>query len=370
MALSGEADGAHAAATAAVVPLLRLAEPAVAAAIKQGLKLLYAAAREGASVPADVLQTVTSSLRALVVPACGTTAVIPTAAAAAAAPSTARKRSYGSAMAAAAAAPSTARKRSYGSAMVAAAAATEEGSSKKQKVQKPPPASSDGRPGIWLDDNEYWVQLGDHVFMEVECRAKNVRDKASFKVAAVAVAAQDAGGASGSSGSNSSNSDMQHLVWMFRVERVEDSCVHGRAAGLSRAPADHSKAYTLLRRCIYSEVLPLEAALLPRFLFVSSPSFPASFCFTSLRCFTISTVRASLQSLTRDTADTHAGRKMCSNDCAALQLLFPSSWLLLQHICFCCCCSGSKLAASAQLLAAAAAPAVMWQQQRQHGHRH
>jgi hypothetical protein len=49
MALSGEADAAHAAAAAAVVPLLRLAEPAVAAAIKQGLKLLYAAAREGAS---------------------------------------------------------------------------------------------------------------------------------------------------------------------------------------------------------------------------------------------------------------------------------------------------------------------------------
>jgi hypothetical protein len=62
MALSGEADAAHAAATAAVVPLLRLAEPAVAAAIKQGLKLLYAAAREGASVPADVLQTVRVNL--------------------------------------------------------------------------------------------------------------------------------------------------------------------------------------------------------------------------------------------------------------------------------------------------------------------
>jgi hypothetical protein len=110
----------------------------------------------------------------------------------------------------------------------AAATAAEEGSNKKQKVQKPPPASSDGRPGIWLDDNEYWVQLGDQVFMEVECSAKNVRDKASFKVAAVVVAAQDAGGASGSSGNSggsSSSSDMQHLVWMFRVERVEDSCV-------------------------------------------------------------------------------------------------------------------------------------------------
>jgi hypothetical protein len=64
-------------------------------------------------------------------------------------------------------------------------------------------------------------RLGDHVFMEVECSAKNVRDKASFKVAAAAVAAQDAGGASGCSGnsggssSSSSSSDMQHLVWMF-----------------------------------------------------------------------------------------------------------------------------------------------------------
>jgi hypothetical protein len=55
MALSGEADGVHAAATAAVVPLLRLAEPAVAAAIKQGLKLLYAAARFAAPLPLCVI---------------------------------------------------------------------------------------------------------------------------------------------------------------------------------------------------------------------------------------------------------------------------------------------------------------------------
>jgi hypothetical protein len=79
-----------------------------------------------------------------------------------------------------------------------------------------------------LDEDEYWVQLGDHVFMEVERSAKNLRDKASFKVtsaaAAAAAAAEEACGASSSSGS----SDTQHLVWLFRVERVEDSCVHGR----------------------------------------------------------------------------------------------------------------------------------------------
>jgi hypothetical protein len=57
MALSSEApDAAHAATVAAVVPLLRVAaDPAVAAAIKQGLKQLYAAVRKGASVPAGVL---------------------------------------------------------------------------------------------------------------------------------------------------------------------------------------------------------------------------------------------------------------------------------------------------------------------------
>lgn len=83
MALSSEAD---AVAVADVVPLLRVAaDPAVAAAIKQGLKQLYAAVCEGASVPEVVLQAITGSLRGLAVPACGTTAAIPTAAAAAAA---------------------------------------------------------------------------------------------------------------------------------------------------------------------------------------------------------------------------------------------------------------------------------------------
>jgi hypothetical protein len=60
-----------------VVPLLRLAEPAGAAAIKQGLKQglkqLYAAARKGAAiVPAAALQALTSSLLTLtVLAACG-----------------------------------------------------------------------------------------------------------------------------------------------------------------------------------------------------------------------------------------------------------------------------------------------------------
>jgi hypothetical protein len=157
MALSSEAaDAAHAATVAAVVPLLRVAaDPAVAAAIKQGLKQLHAAVREGASVPAGVLEALTSSIRALAVPACGPSAAIPTAAAAASA-----------------AATSTGEKRKHGAAMAAAAAA-EADSSKKQRLQKPPPASSDGRPGVWLDENEAgddgcWVQLGDHVFMEVD----------------------------------------------------------------------------------------------------------------------------------------------------------------------------------------------------------
>jgi hypothetical protein len=204
MAVSGEADAAHAAAAAAVVPLLGLAAAAVAATIKQGLKQLYAAAREGASVPAPVLQALTSSLRALAVPACGITVATPTAAAAAGA---------------AGAAPGTGNKRKH-----AATATAEADGSKMPRLQKPPPASSDGRPGIWLDRDEFWVQLGDHIFMEVECSKKALRDPASFKVAAAA--AEVAVGSDGSS--SSSSSDTQHLVWLFRVEGVEDSCVHGR----------------------------------------------------------------------------------------------------------------------------------------------
>jgi hypothetical protein len=198
MALSSEADAAHAAAAAAVIPLLRLgADPAVATVIKQGLKQLYAAAREGASVPETVLEALTSSIRALAVPAaCGTT--ITAAAAASAAASTGKKRRYGTAMAAAAA----------------------EEASKKEKVHKPPPASSDGRPDVWLDEDEgdgEWVQLGDHVFMEVD--ACFMRDPASFQVAAAAAAtaAVDARGAFGSS----TNSNSTHLVQLFRVERFE-----------------------------------------------------------------------------------------------------------------------------------------------------
>jgi hypothetical protein len=228
MALSSEADAAHADAAAAVVPLLRVgADPAVAAAIKQGLKQLYAAARDGAAVPAAVLQTLTSSIRVLAVPARGIIAAIPTAAAA---------------EAAAAAAPTSTGK--HGTAMAAAAAA-EEGSSKQPRLHKPPPTSSDGRPGMWLDEDEgegEWVQLGDHVFMEVAASKKNMCDPASFKVAsaaaAAAAAAEDAGASGGSSSSNkrssksslSSNksSNSTHLVWLFRVERFEGDFVFGR----------------------------------------------------------------------------------------------------------------------------------------------
>ena len=242
MALSSEADAAHAAAVAAVVPLLRVAaDPAVAAAIKQGLKQLYAAVREGASVPEAVLQAITGSLRGLAVPACGTTAAIPTAAPAAAAPtSTGKKRKHGTAI------------------MAAAAAAAEADNSKKQKVQKPSPAVSDGRPGVWLDEDEAgddacWVQLGDHVFMEVDADTF-MRDPASFKVAAAAAAttAEYAGGAAGSSSkrntnkssssnkrnskssrnkhssSSSSSSSSTHLIWLFRVERFEGNFIKGR----------------------------------------------------------------------------------------------------------------------------------------------
>jgi hypothetical protein len=103
MALSSEADAAHAAAVAAVIPLLRLgADPAVATVIKQRLKQLYAAAREGASVSETVLEALTRSIRALAVPAaCGTTLT-------AAAASTGKKRRHGTAMAAAAAAAAAA----------------------------------------------------------------------------------------------------------------------------------------------------------------------------------------------------------------------------------------------------------------------
>jgi hypothetical protein len=246
MALSSEADAAHTAAVAAVVPLLRVAaDPAVAAAIMQGLKQLYAAVREGASVPEAVLQAITGSLRGLAVPACGTTAAIPTAAPAAAA--------------AAAAPTSTGKKRKHGTAIMAAAAATAEAdNSKKQKVQKPSPAVSDGRPGVWLDEDEAgddacWVQLGDHVFMEVDADTF-MRDPASFKVAAAAAAttAEYAGGAAGSSSkrntnkssssnkrnskssrnkhssSSSSSSSGTHLNWLFLVERFEGNFIKGR----------------------------------------------------------------------------------------------------------------------------------------------
>jgi hypothetical protein len=172
----------------------------VATVFKQGLKQLYAAAREGASVPETVLEAHTSSIRALAVPAaCGTTLT--------------------AAAAAARAAASTGKKRRYGTAMAAAAAAAEE-ASKKEKVNKPPPASSDGRPGVWLDEDEgegEWVQLGDHVFIEVD--ACFMHNPASFQVAAAAAAtaAEDARGASGSS----KNSNSTHLVRLFRVERFE-----------------------------------------------------------------------------------------------------------------------------------------------------
>ncbi|WIA23883.1 hypothetical protein OEZ85_013533 [Tetradesmus obliquus] len=67
-----------------------------------------------------------------------------------------------------------------------AAAAAEADNCKKQKVQKPSPAVSDGRPGVWLDEDEAgddacWVQLGDHMFMEVDADTF-MRDPASFKL--------------------------------------------------------------------------------------------------------------------------------------------------------------------------------------------
>jgi hypothetical protein len=165
------------------------------------------------------------------VPACGPSAANPTAAAAAAE--------------AAAAPTSTGKKRKYGTAKAAAAAAAtgaSEAASKKQKVQKPPPALSDGRPGMWLDEDEAgdesWVQLGDHVFMQVDAASKkNMRDPASF-MSAAAAAAEDAG-AAGSSKSSSNersgkrslsnkSSNSTRLVWLFRVERFEGDSVFGR----------------------------------------------------------------------------------------------------------------------------------------------
>jgi hypothetical protein len=95
------------------------------------------------------------------------------------------------------------------------------GLSKKPKLgEKQPPASSDGRPGVWLDDDTYWVQVGDHVFMEVACSKKTLRDPASFKVAA--------GGALSSSSSSSRRSGTQRLVWLFREEHLKGRCVHAR----------------------------------------------------------------------------------------------------------------------------------------------
>jgi hypothetical protein len=87
---------------------------------------------------------------------------------------------------------------------------------------------------VWLDEDEgegEWVQLGDHVFMEVDADIF-MRDPASFQVAAAAAAAtaEDACGASGSSSSSKSsisnkNSNSTHLVWLFRVERFEGNSV-------------------------------------------------------------------------------------------------------------------------------------------------
>jgi hypothetical protein len=111
-----------------------------------------------------------------------------------------------------------------------AATTTEGDNNKKPKVQKPPLVFSDGRPGVWLDEDVAgdgcWVQLGDHVFMGVECSKKNMRDPASFKVAAAA--AEGAGGSAGSNSSNSSNSSNTHLVWLFRVDRFEGNSMFGR----------------------------------------------------------------------------------------------------------------------------------------------
>jgi hypothetical protein len=202
----------------------------VAAAIKQGLKQLYFAAREGASVPAGVLEALTSGIRALALPACGPTAANPTAAAAAAA---------------AAEVAAAGNKRKHGAAMTGAEG-TGAGSSKQPRLQKPPPAGSDGRPGVWLDeaaeDDGCWVQLGDHIFMEVDGNIF-MRDPASFKVAAAAAAtAEDAGGAAGSSSkcttnkssrnkhssSSSNSSSSTHLVWLFRVEHFEGNFIKGR----------------------------------------------------------------------------------------------------------------------------------------------
>jgi hypothetical protein len=91
---------------------------------------------------------------------------------------------------------------------------------------------------MWLDKVEgegEWVQLGDHVFVENDAASKkNMRDAASFKVAAAAAAAEDAG-AAGSSNKRSSkrslsnkSSNSTRLVWLFRVERFEGDLVFGR----------------------------------------------------------------------------------------------------------------------------------------------
>lgn len=145
MALSDQADAAHAAAVATVVPLLRLAEAAVAAAVKQGLKELYAAARDGAAVPAGVLQAVTSSIRALAGPAVPAACVSPVLTGAAIAPEQQQQQGGGS-------------KRT---AHASIAASSSSSSSKKAKAQeRPPPVDADNRPGLWLPGN-FYVQHGD-----------------------------------------------------------------------------------------------------------------------------------------------------------------------------------------------------------------
>ena len=111
-----------------------------------------------------------------------------------------------------------------GSKRTAHASITASSSSKKAKLQeRPPPADADSRPGLWLPGN-FYVQLGDTVFMQVSGPAA-AKDRCSFIVNTSS--SSGCGSTAGGDSSSSSNA-AEALCWIWRLEAFTASTVSAR----------------------------------------------------------------------------------------------------------------------------------------------
>jgi hypothetical protein len=195
-----------------------------AAVIKAGLVELHQAVAAGSEPPGDLVLQLLSSLRAV---------------AACLVDSNSSEQKGGSMDLLAVAGPCAAtmhegtaavapeqqqQQQGAGSKRTAHASITASSSSKKAKLQeRPPPADADSRPGLWLPGN-FYVQLGDTVFMQVSGPAA-AKDHCSFIVNTSS--SSGCGSTAGGDSSSSSNA-AEALCWIWRLEAFTASTVSAR----------------------------------------------------------------------------------------------------------------------------------------------